>query len=79
MATPRSIASEEFKISKNESIVLPGADALNATRVKLAKEMAEHDDLIVGAYEDTHYNLTLKLMHYNYYKSVYNVKKVNPP
>ena len=81
---PRSIASREFKISKNVSLVLPGAngdaltaDALNATRLKLAKEMAEHDDLIVGAYEDTYYNLTLKLMH-SYYWFSYFCHKSQP-
>ncbi|KAM3172791.1 hypothetical protein ACTXT7_013823 [Hymenolepis weldensis] len=29
----------------------------------LRKEMKEHDDLIVGDFEDTYYNLTLKLFH----------------
>ncbi|CDS36843.2 beta 13 n galactosyltransferase [Echinococcus multilocularis] len=29
----------------------------------LLKEMYEHDDLLVGDYEDTYYNLTLKLFH----------------
>ncbi|VDM26286.1 unnamed protein product, partial [Hydatigera taeniaeformis] len=33
------------------------------TTKMLAQEMREHDDLLVGDYEDSYYNLTLKLFH----------------
>nr|CDS23879.1 beta 13 n galactosyltransferase [Echinococcus granulosus] len=33
------------------------------TKRLLLKELYEHDDLLVGDYEDTYYNLTLKLFH----------------
>ncbi|CDS36811.1 beta 13 n galactosyltransferase [Echinococcus multilocularis] len=33
------------------------------TKKQLSLEMQEHDDLLVGDYEDSYYNLTLKLFH----------------
>ncbi|VDK50237.1 unnamed protein product, partial [Taenia asiatica] len=33
------------------------------TRKRLLREMKEHDDLLVGDYEDSYYNLSLKLFH----------------
>ena len=68
---PRSTGSnvfqrDGFNVTLNERAgkkLVENAKAVNATRLKLDQEMREHSDLLVGDYEDSYYNLTLKLFY----------------
>nr|CDS30765.1 beta 13 n galactosyltransferase [Hymenolepis microstoma] len=71
---PRKINSNKFNFSSGLTLELSGPNGKvlnemspNETLKKLEEEMKEYDDLIVGEYEDTYYNLTLKMMHSYYW------------
>ncbi len=64
---PRSVSSNNF--TRGDALVqLPDAyasftdESLNHTRHRFHKEMMLHDDMIVGDYEETYFNLTRKMM-----------------
>nr|VZI05039.1 unnamed protein product [Spirometra erinaceieuropaei] len=67
-----TIASSNFFQRDGFNISLPGRAGNSLVnignrraqiRTRLEKEMREHDDLIVGDFEDTYYNLSLKMRH----------------
>ncbi|KAL5970410.1 Lactosylceramide 13-N-acetyl-beta-D-glucosaminyltransferase [Taenia solium] len=69
LGVPRTQANSFFRRgSLNFKLNGSGSENLNPKSLrqiskKLAEELATHDDMIVGDYEDTYYNLTMKTHH----------------
>ncbi|VDO01890.1 unnamed protein product [Rodentolepis nana] len=74
VGTQRKINSNKFNITSGLTLELFGKNGKllkekspNETQEQLYREVKEYGDLIVGDYEDTYYNLTLKMMHSYYW------------